>query len=111
MEKITRYQLILRGFLEEYATIKFANAPNLEQQVIIDCEGNHFQLISLGWQDAKYYCDPIFHFDIKNEKVWIQQNETEMQIGDELVQRGIAKEDIVFGFLPEYARNFVQFAA
>ena len=111
MEKISHYQHILRNFLEDYAAIKFANAPSLEQQVLIDCERNHFQLISLGWQNSKYYCDPIFHFDIKDEKVWIQQNETEVQIGDELIKRGIAKDDIVFGFLPEYARNLVQFAA
>lgn len=111
MEKITNYQQILLDFLENYAQIKFSNAPDVEQQIIADRERNHFQLITVGWQGAYYHCDPVFHFDIKDEKVWIQKNETEVEIGDELLKRGIAKEDIVFGFLPEYARAYVQFAA
>jgi len=48
------------------------------------------------------------HLDIKNEKVWIQINNTELDIGQALVEMGIAKEDIVIGFQPVYSFQDMQ---
>ncbi len=50
------------------------------------------------------------HLDIKNEKVWIQINNTELDIGQALVEMGIAKEDIVIGFQPVYIRQISGYA-
>ena len=52
------------------------------------------------------------HFDVKVDgKVWIQLNDTEMLVADEIVDRGIAKEDVVLGYKPDYMRPFTGFAA
>jgi hypothetical protein len=52
------------------------------------------------------------HIDIKsNCKVWIQVNNTDVQIADELMELGIAREDIVLGFLHASMRSFTEFAA
>jgi hypothetical protein len=40
--------------------------------------------------------------DIKNGKIWIQLNNTELDIGQALVEKGVPKEDIVIGFQPVY---------
>lgn len=111
MDKITFFQNVIFEFMNDYAQKYNQNSQQLETQIIADRERNHFQLLEMGWYDHVFACDPVFHFDIKDEKVWVQKNETEVEIGDELLRRGIAKEDIVFGFLPEYARPYVQFAA
>ncbi|WP_407899335.1 element excision factor XisI family protein [Scytonema sp. NUACC26] len=41
---------------------------------------------------------PIMHLDLKNEKIWIQQNTTEVDIALELIEMGVLKHDIVIGF-------------
>ena len=50
------------------------------------------------------------HIDIKNGKVWIQYNGTEVEIADELVKAGIPEEDIVIGFHSPYKRKFTKYA-
>jgi XisI protein len=111
MDKVMFFQNIILDFMNDYVQ-KYGNTTQqIEIQVIADRDRNHFQLLEIGWHDHAFMCDAVFHFDIKNEKIWIQKNETEIEIGDEFLKRGIAKEDIVFGFLPEYMRSYVQFAA
>jgi serine/threonine protein kinase len=108
MDKIAQYQHIIIGLLEEMATRPYANATAIEKQVLTDLKHNHFQLINIGWHRAHFVFNPLLHFDIKEDKIWIQQNGTELEIGDELVARGVAPEDIVFGFIPENERALLR---
>lgn len=73
---------------------------------------NRFLVVAFGWPDEdELECFTIFHFEIKNGKVWIQQNWTEIPVADELIERGVRREDIVLGFVPDYARADTGFAA
>lgn len=110
MDKIKKYQDILITYLKEYAKIKPVNLPDVESMVIIDRENNHFQLLRIGWQEEQYVFTVVFHFDIKDGKIWFQRNITEREVVDELMDRGVAKEDIVLGFRPPYARPYTGFS-
>jgi XisI protein len=46
------------------------------------------------------------HFDIKAGQVWIQQNMTDVDVAEELVEMGVLKEDIVLGLPPAYKRPY-----
>lgn len=104
MEKVKKYETAILSFLEEYAAGFDRQQDGVETQVIADREGHHYQLFRVGWRGAHFIHNCLFHFDIKNGKVWIQQNETEVLVGDELVSRGIPKDDIVLGFQPKEVR-------
>ncbi len=54
-----------------------------------------------------YNC--FIHLDIKDGKIWIQRNQTDRSFADELVQMGIAKEEIVLGVQLPYAREYTGF--
>ena len=110
MEKLKKYQDIIVGYLNEQAKIIPANMPDIKSQVIVDKENNHFQLLQTGWQGAKYVFTVVMHFDIMDGKVWFQRNITEHEAVDVLMERGVAKEDIVLGFRPVYARAHSGFA-
>jgi XisI protein len=105
MEKLSKYQNILGEFVEEFAQTPFSVQPQLENQAITDTTHNHFQVVTLGWDKGKFVFDIVLHFDIKDNKIWIQQNWTDILIDQELIKRGVEKSDIVVGFLPEYART------
>jgi hypothetical protein len=49
------------------------------------------------------------HLDIKEGKVWVQHNATEIRIAHELASMGIPKEDIILGFQAPYAREYTEF--
>ena len=110
MDKIEKYQQILIDYLLEYARIKPANQPDVENYVIADREHNHFQLLRIGWQGPQYIFSVVLHFEIKNGKVWFQHNTTEQDVVDVLMERGISREDIVLGFRAPYARPHTGFA-
>ena len=50
------------------------------------------------------------HFDIIDDKVWVQQNNTDWEVGDMLEERGVLKSDIVVGFLPPELRAYTKYA-
>lgn len=52
----------------------------------------------------------MLHLDIKNNKIWIQHDETEIDIANELVNLGIPKEDIVLAFHEPLVRQYTGFA-
>ncbi len=105
MDKIQKYSAILSDLVEEYAAPHGANAE-FEKQVLIDTRHLHFQVQSLGWLGDKFIHSVMLHFDIKpNAKIWIQQNWTEDDVAVALIERGVAREDIVIGFQPPRYRK------
>jgi hypothetical protein len=46
----------------------------------------------------------VFHVDIKDGKVWIQEDVTDLPLVLKLEQAGIPKEDIVLAFHARYKR-------
>lgn len=111
MDKIKKYQDIIVDYLSEYAKIQPANQPDIKSYVIADRERNHFQLLRIGWQGAQYVFTVVLHFEIKDGKVWFQRNATERDVVDVLMEQGVAREDIVLGFRPPYARPYTGYAA
>ncbi len=83
-----------------------------EVQLLFDPKRHHYQVLHLGWvaeeQVRVHAC--IVHVDIKDEKIWIQRDGTEIGIANELVEAGIPKHDIVLGFHAPYKRQFTEFS-
>lgn len=104
MDKIKKYQTIIVDFLKEYAKYPYQNTPEIEFQLLTDYEHNHFQLLSIGWEHNKFVYDTIFHFDIKDEKIWIQKNDTDILVADAFIAEGVNHKDIILGFVPEPVR-------
>ena len=112
MQKNEKYQQIIVSFLEEYAVYKPVNLPNCDNQVIADFERNHFQLVRIGWDDDETFVyHVVFHFDLKPDgKIWIQANWTDLDMAQELMERGVEKMDIVIGFQAPRHRQYTGYA-
>lgn len=109
MEKVTQYTQIVHSLLKEYAHIKPV-AKGIDTQLIADEKSGHFLLMNVGWNDLDPVYSTIFHIDIKDGKVWVQQDWTDVAIAEKLVEKGIPKSDIVLGFLAPYKRKYSEFA-
>jgi hypothetical protein len=70
----------------------------VEVEPIFDTEHDHYQIISIGWNNQQRIYSPMMHLEIKNEKIWIQQNTTEIDLVLELIEMDVPKQDIVLGF-------------
>jgi hypothetical protein len=52
------------------------------------------------------YITPSSTSTSKNGKIWLQQNTTDIDVGQELIDMDIPKEDIVLGLHPAYKRPY-----
>jgi hypothetical protein len=110
MDKTLKYQEAIITLLREFAEF-WKSSKGVKNQVIADKENHIYQLNMFGWQESQMYIHLVaFHLEIIQGKVWIHQNNTEAMIADELMEHGIAREDIVLGFLQEQDRAYSGFA-
>jgi XisI protein len=110
MEKIKQYQKIIISLLEEYEKDWTQPNSDVKYQVIADEKRNRFQLICIGWENGTYFHNTVFHLDIINEKIWIQENATDVLLAPELMKQGVSNEAIVLGMQPERKRKYTGFA-
>jgi XisI protein len=106
MVKLEHYQAIIKAVISEYATTRrMLNGENTEFQLLFDDEHGHYQLYRVGWEGLEriHYC--VFHLDIKNEKIWVQEDATDYDIVGELEEKNIPKQDIVLAFHAPYRRQ------
>jgi hypothetical protein len=112
MDNLTQpdqYPTLIKQLLTQYATYKPSHG-DIETQTVFDLDNHHYQVVSIGWDDKKRIYGCSIHIDIKNKKIWIQTNNTELDIGQDLVNLGVLKDDIVVGFQPPYLRQYSGYA-
>jgi XisI protein len=110
MEKMKKYKQIIQSLLEEYAQFKPANLTEVENQLVFDEKRNVYQLLRHGFEDRKRVFYIVFQMDIKDGKIWVQQDTTDVPIVQRLLDAGVPKSDIVLGFHAPYKRALAGFA-
>ncbi len=109
LEKIHNYRNIIKKFLRQYASYKPANGE-IQMQTIFDIEQDRYQVLAIGWDKERRIHGCSMNLDIKAEKIWIQANNTEIDIAEALANQGVPKEDIVIGLQPAYLRQYTGYA-
>ncbi|MEC4882183.1 MAG: XisI protein [Scytonema sp. PMC 1070.18] len=82
-----------------------------EVQTIFDEQQDHYQLLYVGWRGNKRDFGCILHLDIKDGRIWIQHDGTEVGIANQLVEMGVPKQDIILAFHEPYIRQFTEFGS
>jgi len=106
MDSLENIRTKIKAFIQSIAP----PADEVKSQILIDTEHDHYQITQVGWKNNRRVQGCVLHLDIKNDKIWIQHNGTELDIAQELVNMGIPKERIVLGFQSAYKRQFTEFA-
>lgn len=109
MEKLEQYRNYVQQVIAEYAQLG-SSPEQIERQLIFDPVGDHYQLMYVGWKNRRRHHGCILHLDLKNGKIWIQHDGTEIGIANELVKLGVPKEDIVLAFHEPLVRQYTGFA-
>ncbi|MEM7125731.1 MAG: XisI protein [Chloroflexota bacterium] len=110
MGRIDEYRKKIQQVLTQYANYN-AIPRDVDDQVIIDIDNDHYLLIRAGWYNntrRSYGC--LMHMDIINDKIWIQYDGTEAGIANELVELGVPKQDIVLAYHMPSKRKLTEFA-
>jgi hypothetical protein len=109
MDKLQKYRQIIRQILTEQAH-PYNHSNDVDAEIICDTEHDHYQLAYVGWEDQQRIFSLILHFDIKDGKIWVQYNGTEIAIVQVLNEKGVPTSDIVLGFHSPFKRQFSGYA-
>jgi XisI protein len=107
--KVEGYRAVIKQLLSQYASYK-PSYGEVEVETVFDGEQDRYLVLAVGWDHKQRVYGCSIHLDIKDHKIWIQVNNTELDIGQDLVNMGVPKEDIVVGFQPPYMRQFSGYA-
>lgn len=111
MANIKQYRKSIMDLLAEIHGYDILSSnKGIEGQIIFDSEHDHYLLIDVGWEQKKHVYGAVVHIDIKDEKIWIQKNNTEINLADRLVEMGVPKDHIVIGFQSPFTRQFSGYA-
>ena len=108
MDKLEHYRQWIQALLTEYVATPISNGA-IESQTLFDTQRDHYQVTNVGWDGHRRVYGWVLHLDIKDGKIWLQQNTTEMRVAHELAAMGVAKDDIILGFQATYVREYTGF--
>jgi XisI protein len=107
MDKVNLYRQYIRDLLSQYANLDAIDDG--EVQLIFDTERDRYLWMNVGWQNFHRIYRSIVHFDIKDGKIWLQQNLTDQNPAEDLVEMGVPREDIILGLQPPYKRPYTNY--
>ncbi|ABW29755.1 XisI protein [Acaryochloris marina] len=105
MAELKDYRCLVEDLLRELHGYDHSSHSDVESQLVFDAEHNHYLLIDVGWEQKQFVYGTIVHIDIKDNKVWIQRNNTEINLAERLVEQGIPKQNIVLGLHSPFMRK------
>ena len=103
------YRYIVETVLSDYANF-LGNDDQVQIELVFDRERDRYLLVETGWQGNSRIYGTLLHIDIINGKLWIQQDGTEDGIANELVEKGISRDQIVLSFKSVERRRLTEFA-
>ncbi|MCU0447642.1 MAG: XisI protein [Microscillaceae bacterium] len=111
MDKISKHKKTVSQFIQELAQYGDYAQPEWETQIIMDDERGHYLLYTNGWHQGKRSYGCFLHLEVKTDgKIYLHHNGTTLAIADELVDKGIAKNEIVLAFQSPTKRVYSGFA-
>jgi XisI protein len=111
MDRLEHYRQSIKKLLKQYAdSINKRPEPGVDVELVFDTENDRYLLLDVGWQETKRIHHCIFHFDIKDGKIWVQENNTDIEVDEELGEMGISKKELVVGFHHPSMREYSDYA-
>ena len=93
-----------------FEPIQAWKARDVRYEFVFDTVNHQFQVIRSGWRGSQRLYAVLIHVAIRGEFVWVEEDNTELEVANLLVEYGIPKERIVLGFHPPQQRTLEGFA-
>jgi hypothetical protein len=115
MDTLKHYRAIIKTLLTGYYDRSIsqhhaATQSEVSDRLALDEERDQYLWFRFGWDERKLVQHIIVYLCIKNGKVWVEQDATDLCVVDDLVAAGIPAQAIVLGFHHPQKRVLTEFA-
>lgn len=114
MDNLEQYRNVIKNILTQYYEMTrhqthALNDAEVSERLAFDEIRDQYLWFRFGWDDKKLVQQIIIYLCIKNGKVWVEEDATNLCIVDDLLSAGISKNDIVLGFHHPSKRALTEF--
>ena len=109
MDKLNHYRQLIEQVLTEHSQRQPVSSE-IEVQLLLNPLQADYQVWYVGWDgdDRLHHC--LVHVRLKDSKIWIENDDTEVGVANELIERGVPPKEIVLAYHAPYLRHFSEFA-
>jgi len=94
MDRLNDLRTKIKAYFQEMTKVSFS-PPTLKYVIVADQETDNYLLIVAGQQGAKRTYRVDIHLRIQSDKVYLLETNTDWNVLEDLVDAGIAQEDVV----------------
>jgi hypothetical protein len=115
MDKLEYYRSTTKKILTEYYEISVKRKNTLDEleadnRLAFDEERDQYLWFRSGWEGKQRICQITMYLRLKDGKIWVEEDLTDLCVVDDLLAAGIPKSDIVLGFHHPSKRALTEFA-
>ena len=97
MDKL-KYREVLQSIVNRHAKFQPANG-NIQTHAVCDTENGDYMVVDSGWNEkGRRIYDVVIHFRLQDDKVTVERDNTDAEVVRELIEDGIAKDDITLAY-------------
>jgi hypothetical protein len=110
MDQLEHYRTIIEQVLTRRVN-DLKDFPTLHDKTVFDRRTDSYLLLREGWDKSRRIHAIIVHLELRDGKIWVQEDWTEHGVAADLEEVGIPKSEIVLGFQPPEVRSYTEYAA
>ena len=108
METLSHYREVITSLLSDLATQTVAE--RVESLPLFDAAHDNYLLLAVGWDGLHRIHHISAHLRLRADKIWVEADNTDVEIVQRLLDAGIPKEAIVLAFYSPEKRRYTEFA-
>jgi hypothetical protein len=108
METLSRYRQVIISVLSDLA--EASARDKVEILSLFDSAHVNYLLLDVGWDGVRRIHHIVAHLRIHNNKIWVEADNTDALIVQQLLDVGIPKQSIVLAFHSPQKRPLTEFA-
>ncbi len=97
MDPLKPYDRTVDELVEQYAA-EWKPHDGTSLDAVTDPKHGHYQIVRSGWKEGRFIHACLVHLTVRDDKVQLLRNDTEVEWDRELIDRGVAPEDIALAF-------------
>jgi XisI protein len=115
MDILMKYRNTVQETIKKYYNLSNSQITNttdttISDYLILDEQRDQYLWLRCGWDGKKRVQHIILYLQIKNGKIWVEEDSTDLAIVDDLLASHIPKTDIILGFHHPSKRPLTEFA-
>ena len=109
MDTIEHYRQRIEQVMHGYESFR-TSRKGVDAVLIVDAARCHYLLMYVGWDGPRRVHHVAIHIELRDDKVWLQCDNTDLVVAEDLAAAGIPKSSIVLGFREPAVRQYTEYA-